>query len=67
VHVDLTVLAEKPRMSAVSREIRQTVAGLLQVPLSAVSLKAKTPEGLRIFKAPGGIAVWAVATVQGKA
>ncbi len=67
VHVDLTVLAEKPRMSAVSRDIRQTLAGLLHLPLSAVSLKAKTPEGLRIFKSPGGIAVWAVATVQGKA
>lgn len=66
VHVDLTVLAEKPRLSKTGDTVRKTIAGLLQIPVDQVSLKAKTPEGLTIFKKPGGIAVWAVTTLQKK-
>ncbi len=63
-HVDVTVLAERPRMSPVNLEIREIISNLLHLPLQSISLKAKTPEGLNFFKAPGGIAVWAVATVK---
>jgi 2-C-methyl-D-erythritol 2,4-cyclodiphosphate synthase len=64
VHVDLTVLADRPRMSEVGDEIRRILSGLLKLRVTEVSLKAKTPEGLNFFKKPGGIAVWAVTTLQ---
>src|ERR1044071_7822000 len=64
VHVDLTFLGDRPRLSSVGKEIRQMLANLLHLSLEDVSLKAKTPEGLHLFKSPGGVAVWAVATVK---
>ncbi len=63
VHVDLTFVGDRPRMSSVNKEIRTNVASLLGLPLSSVSLKAKTPEGLNLFKSPGGVAIWALATL----
>jgi 2-C-methyl-D-erythritol 2,4-cyclodiphosphate synthase len=64
VHVDVTVVANKPKLMASKPKIKKTLARLLKLPPSAVNIKAKTQEGLTWFAAPGGIAVWAVATVQ---
>jgi 2-C-methyl-D-erythritol 2,4-cyclodiphosphate synthase len=66
LHVDITVVAEKPRFSAIKKTMQQTLARALSLPLSSVNIKAKTPEGLTIFSSKGGVAVWAVATVQQK-
>jgi 2-C-methyl-D-erythritol 2,4-cyclodiphosphate synthase len=63
VHVDVTVLANIPRLTPVKSKMRNKLAALLGIKPSAVSIKGKTQEGLSIFKSPGGIAVWAVATV----
>ena len=63
VHVDVTVLANKPRLSSVKSKMKSKIAKLLGLPPSAVSVKAKTQEGLSLFKFPGGIAVWTVATL----
>jgi 2-C-methyl-D-erythritol 2,4-cyclodiphosphate synthase len=64
VHIDVTVVLEKPKLSQHSLEIRKILAEILHLPLKQVSVKAKTPEGLNLFKSPGGVAVWAVATVR---
>lgn len=45
-HVDSNVFLEEPRLSPHSDAIRSTVAKLLGVELSSVSVKAKTMEGL---------------------
>jgi 2-C-methyl-D-erythritol 2,4-cyclodiphosphate synthase len=44
--VDATVLAEEPRLGPRKREIAEHIAHLLGLPASAVSVKAKTLEGL---------------------
>lgn len=63
-HVDVTVLADRPRLSAAGARIKLELGRLLGLPTAQVSVKAKTQEGLNLFKKPGGIAVWAVATVR---
>lgn len=64
VHVDITVVADKPKLSPKKKLIRSRIAALLGVSASAVNVKAKTQEGLGWFGRVGGIAAWAVATVE---
>lgn len=63
-HLDITVVADAPRMGPHKMKIRKSVAKATGLQVSRVNLKAKTQEGLNWFKAPGGIAVWAVATMS---
>ncbi|MCG3206207.1 MAG: 2-C-methyl-D-erythritol 2,4-cyclodiphosphate synthase [Elusimicrobia bacterium] len=65
-HVDVTVLANQPRLTPVKSKMKMKLALVLGVTKDAVSIKAKTQEGLTWFESPGGIAVWAVATVVRK-
>lgn len=46
VNVDATVHAEAPRLGPYKLKIREALADLLAVPVEAVSVKAKTNEGL---------------------
>jgi 2-C-methyl-D-erythritol 2,4-cyclodiphosphate synthase len=64
VHVDVTVVANKPRLTPNKSKIKIKLARLLKLPTSSVNIKAKTQEGLTWFVESGGIAVWAVATVE---
>lgn len=45
-NVDSTLVLEEPKIGPHATRIRKRVAGLLGLPVSAVGLKAKTPEGL---------------------
>jgi 2-C-methyl-D-erythritol 2,4-cyclodiphosphate synthase len=63
-HVDVTVLADRPKVTPAKQEIRRVLTSLLGLPESGVNIKAKTAEGLHIFKGSGGVAVWAVATIR---
>lgn len=46
VNVDCTVILEKPRMQPLRAALREALAGMLEIPLERVSIKAKTPEGM---------------------
>jgi 2-C-methyl-D-erythritol 2,4-cyclodiphosphate synthase len=46
VNVDSTLILAAPKIGPHAVKIREHVAGLLDVDVSAVSVKAKTPEGL---------------------
>ncbi len=63
VHVDATVMAEAPRLAPYREAMRGRLAGALGVPVSAVSIKASTLEGLGALGRREGIAALAVATV----
>ena len=63
-NVDATVLAQAPRLAPYLPEIRENLAGRLGVPLSAVSVKATTEEGLGFTGAGEGIAAHAVCLVE---
>jgi 2-C-methyl-D-erythritol 4-phosphate cytidylyltransferase / 2-C-methyl-D-erythritol 2,4-cyclodiphosphate synthase len=64
VHADLTIICEAPKIGSYREEMRRRIAELLGVPISAVSVKATTTEGLGFTGRGEGIAAQAVATLQ---
>ncbi|WP_264045983.1 bifunctional 2-C-methyl-D-erythritol 4-phosphate cytidylyltransferase/2-C-methyl-D-erythritol 2,4-cyclodiphosphate synthase [Methylobacterium flocculans] len=63
-HLDITVLAEAPRIGAHREAIRARIAAIAGVPLSAVSIKATTTEKLGFVGRAEGLAAQAAATVR---
>jgi 2-C-methyl-D-erythritol 2,4-cyclodiphosphate synthase len=59
-NADLTVLAERPKLSPVRDEIRRQVAELLEVGVERVNIKATTTEKLGFLGRSEGIAAQAV-------
>lgn len=64
-HVDVTVVADRPRLMSAKPAIRRQLARDLGISAGSVNIKAKTLEGLSWFKPGDGIAVWAVVTAHG--
>lgn len=62
VHVDLTVVAQAPRVGPHREHIRRNVAGLLGLPLDRVNVKATTEEKLGFTGRKQGIKAYATAT-----
>ncbi|MDR1125453.1 MAG: 2-C-methyl-D-erythritol 4-phosphate cytidylyltransferase [Deltaproteobacteria bacterium] len=62
-HVDLTVVAQSPKISPFRREIARNIAHLLQLPEKRVNVKATTEEGLGFTGA--GLGIKAMAAVTG--
>jgi 2-C-methyl-D-erythritol 2,4-cyclodiphosphate synthase len=63
--VDVTVILERPHLGVYKQGIAHSIAGELGVLDDAVSIKAKTNEGMGFVGREEGIAVLAVATVEG--
>lgn len=63
VNVDATVIAQKPKLAPHMPAIRGQLAELLDLPLSQVSVKATTTEGLGLTGRQEGIAAQAVAMI----
>jgi 2-C-methyl-D-erythritol 2,4-cyclodiphosphate synthase len=61
--VDVTVVAERPKLSPHRDAMRSALAGALGVTPSAVSVKGKTNEGLGWIGRGEGLACFAVATL----
>jgi 2-C-methyl-D-erythritol 2,4-cyclodiphosphate synthase len=64
VNVDATVLAQAPRLSPRLPEMAKRLADVLGVDSEAVSVKAKSPEGLGLVGRREGIAAMAVVNVE---
>ncbi|HWP37007.1 MAG TPA: 2-C-methyl-D-erythritol 2,4-cyclodiphosphate synthase [Gemmatimonadales bacterium] len=64
VNVDVTVVAEAPRLSGHVDRIRANLATALDVAHGAVSVKAKTNEGLDDIGKGEGLQVFAVASLD---
>ena len=62
-HVDITILAEAPKISLHRQALRQSVADLLGLDVGRVSVKATTTEGLGFTGRREGIAATASATI----
>jgi len=63
-HVDLTIICEAPKVGPHRDAIRARIAGLLDIGLDSVSVKATTTEGLGFTGRREGIAAQAIATVR---
>ena len=62
-NIDVTVIAELPRVAPYREAMRDALAGALNLERSAVSVKGKTNEGMGWIGRGEGIACIAVATV----
>ena len=65
VNVDVTVIAEAPRLAPHVDAMRDSLAGVLVLPTNAVSIKAKTNEGMDAVGKGVGLQVFAVASLGG--
>lgn len=66
-NVDITVIAEKPKISLYSAEIIRNIAHTLKIETSQVSVKATTNEKIGFIGRNEGIAAIAVALIQATA
>jgi 2-C-methyl-D-erythritol 4-phosphate cytidylyltransferase/2-C-methyl-D-erythritol 2,4-cyclodiphosphate synthase len=64
VHLDVTIICERPRISTHREVMRNHIAQLLKLPLDRVSVKATTTEKLGFEGRGEGIAAQAVATIK---
>jgi 2-C-methyl-D-erythritol 2,4-cyclodiphosphate synthase len=64
LNVDVTVLAEAPKLGPYKNRMRAKIARVLGVPVDAVGVKAKTNEGMGFVGRREGIAVMAVAALE---
>lgn len=64
VNVDVTLICEQPKVKPHRLAMRERIAGLLGLPLDAVSVKATTSEGLGFTGRGEGLAAQAVVTVD---
>lgn len=67
LHVDLTLICERPRIAPYRAAMRERLAALLRLPDGAVSVKATTTDGLGFAGRVEGIAAQATATVEAAA
>jgi 2-C-methyl-D-erythritol 2,4-cyclodiphosphate synthase len=65
--VDVTIVAERPKMAPHVGAMRAATARALGIPVEQVSIKAKTNEGMGWIGRGEGLATIAVCTVQGAA
>ncbi|HLI59120.1 MAG TPA: 2-C-methyl-D-erythritol 2,4-cyclodiphosphate synthase [Solirubrobacteraceae bacterium] len=63
-HVDATVLMERPKLSPVRDEIRESLAAALELGLEHVNVKATRGEGMGFIGRAEGVAALAVVTVE---
>ncbi len=64
VNVDVTLLAEAPKISSHIDAMRDNIAGALQIDVSCISIKATTNEGLGTIGRGEGMAAMAVASIE---
>ena len=63
-NADITIAAQRPKLAPYVVRMRQTLAGILGVDISQVSVKATTTEHLGFTGREEGIAVWASVLLQ---
>jgi len=64
LHVDVTLICEKPRITPYREPMREAIARLLDIDISRVSVKATTTEKMGFTGRGEGIAAQAVATIK---
>ena len=64
VNVDVTLICERPKVKPHRQAMRERLAGLLSLPLDAVSVKATTTEAMGFTGRGEGLAAQAIATIE---
>jgi 2-C-methyl-D-erythritol 4-phosphate cytidylyltransferase/2-C-methyl-D-erythritol 2,4-cyclodiphosphate synthase len=64
VNVDLTIIAQKPKINPYKNAIKTTIAELLNIEKQFVNIKATTAEKLGFIGRAEGVAVQSIATLK---
>ena len=64
VNIDSIIVAQKPKLAPYIEKIRCRLSEIMEIEIDAVSVKAKTEEGLGFTGTEKGIAAYAVAAVE---
>lgn len=64
VNVDITLLAERPKIGPHAEAMKERISGALGVPVRRVGIKATTNEGMGFVGEGQGMAAYAVALIQ---
>ena len=64
VNVDLTIIAQKPKINPFKQEIKTSIAKLLKIQKQFVNIKATTAEELGFIGRKEGVAVKSIATLK---
>ena len=67
VNIDSTIVAQVPKMMVHIEKMRENIARVLEIPVSAVNVKATTEEGLGFTGRKEGISAHAVTLIMEKA
>ena len=67
VNIDSTIVAQAPKMMVHIEKMRENIARVLEIPVSAVNVKATTEEGLGFTGRKEGISAHAVTLIMEKA
>jgi 2-C-methyl-D-erythritol 2,4-cyclodiphosphate synthase len=67
VHVDATVVLERPKLGAARAAIRQRLADVLALDVASVNVKATTGEGIGFVGRGEGVAALAIVTLAPRA
>jgi 2-C-methyl-D-erythritol 2,4-cyclodiphosphate synthase len=65
-NIDVTVVAEKPRLREYIDAMRETLGKTLNIEIGKISIKASTHNGLGFIGSEKGIATYAVALIEEK-
>lgn len=63
-NIDITVIAEKPKLSVFTETMRKNISEDLKIDISQVNVKATTTEGLGFVGREEGIAAHAIVLIQ---
>ena len=66
VHVDMTLVMERPKLGPHKAAIRTALAGAMRIGTERVNVKATTGEGIGFVGREEGVAAMAVATLSGR-
>ncbi len=64
-NLDCSIIAEAPKMNPYIPQMKEIIAGILQIDIDRVSIKAKTNEKLDAIGAGEGMAAYAVVLLMG--
>ena len=64
INADITLVLESPKVMRHADEMRSLIAGILEAPADAISVKATTSDGLGFVGAREGAAAYAVALIE---
>jgi len=64
INVDITVIAQKPKLSPYIEKMCKNLQDILQIPLNCINVKATTTEGLGFTGRGEGIAAMAICLIE---